>query len=75
MGCPGWGLLFSCGVLAVFCGVGGIALSGFDSFDCGQPVASRFFVEQNRILWVTLPIKLGIPDTPEVLVLCIAPNR
>ena len=35
----------------------------------------RFFVEQNRILWATLPIKLGIPDNPEVLVLCIAPDR
>jgi hypothetical protein len=35
----------------------------------------RFFVEQNRILWATLPIKLGIPDNPEVLVLRIAPDR
>ena len=38
-------------------------------------LAPGFFVEQNRILWVTLPIKLGIPDTPEVLVLSIAPDR
>ena len=34
-----------------------------------------FFVEQNRILRATLPIKLGIPDNPEVLVLRIAPDR
>ena len=39
------------------------------------PGGPRFFVEQNRILWATLPIKLGIPDNPEVLVLRIAPDR
>ena len=36
---------------------------------------SGIFEEQNRILRATLPIKLGIPDNPEVLVLRIAPDR
>ena len=39
------------------------------------PGCPRFFAEQNRILWATLPIKLGIPENPEVLVLRIAPDR
>jgi len=38
-------------------------------------IESGFFEEQNRILRATLPIKLGIPDNPEVLVLRIAPDR
>ena len=74
-----WGgclcVVFWCWVLSVFGCCGGNAGLGSGSLGCRFLVAPGFFVEQNRILWVTLPIKLGIPDTPEVLVLSIAPDR
>ena len=74
--CGGWRyVVFSSWVLSVFWCCGANEWLGLVSLCCWFLVAPGFFVEQNRILWVTLPIKLGIPDTPEVLVLPIAPDR
>ena len=69
-------------VVVVFALISGVFVVGIGlwwSFAvlCGgreQP-GSGIFEEQNRILWASLPIKLGIPDNPEVLVLRIAPDR
>ena len=62
-------------ILGVF--VLGIGLRWSFVVVCGgwEESGSGIFEEQNRILRATLPIKLGIPDNPEVLVLRIAPDR
>lgn len=69
-------------VVVVFALISGVFVVGIGlwwsfAVPCGGPKqsGSGIFEEQNRILWASLPIKLGIPDNPEVLVLRIAPDR
>ena len=62
-------------ILGVFVAVIGLLWSFVVACGGQGQLESGIFEEQNRILRATLPIKLGIPDNPEVLVLRIAPDR
>jgi hypothetical protein len=69
-------------VVAVFALILGVLLPWLacgGGLEVGCPgrrrLESWIFEEQYRILRATLPIKLGIPDNPEVLVLRITPDR